>query len=229
MKTKIIQITSGRGPAECCLAVALTLKEMIKEAKDQGIKHEVLDKVKGTESGTIVSTTLKFEGDKCEQFCTTWIGTILWVSQSKYRTSHKRKNWFIGVESFDFKNGIEWNEKDISYQTLRGTGPGGQNVNKVETAVRATHIPSGVQVKVTDSRSQLQNKKLATERLKVIFIEWQLKSLKGDVQQQWKQHNELKRGNPIRTFVKNNSVKVESKKKYDRKRDGKEKNDYDTD
>lgn len=219
MKTKIIQITSGRGSAEYCLAVALTMKEMVKEAKDQGIKHEALNKLKGTESGTIVSTTLKFEGDKCEQFCNTWIGTILWVFQSKYRTSQKRKNWFIGVESFDFKNGIEWSEKDISYQTLRGTGPGGQNVNKVETAVRATHIASGVQVKVTDSRSQLQNKKLATERLKEIFMEWQLKSLKGDIQKQRKQHNELKRENPIRTFVKNNSVKVESKKKYDRKRD----------
>lgn len=201
MKTKIIQITSGRGPAECCLAVALTLKEIIKEANQQQITYEVIDRVNGQENGTLVSATVKLEGKNTAHFCSTWIGVLLWISQSPYRKYHKRKNWFIGIESYDTSTLVEWNEKDIHYQTLRATGPGGQNVNKVETAVRAIHSTSGIQVMANDSRSQLQNKKLATERLKEQFIKWQMKALKGDQQQQWQQHNELQRGNPIRTYM----------------------------
>lgn len=219
MKTKILQITSGRGPAECCLAVALALKELLKEAKQLQIACEVIDRVKGLENGTLVSATVKLEGRNVEDFCSNWIGVVQWICQSPYRKYHKRKNWFIGIESYDLNNIGEWNEKDIRYQTLRASGPGGQHVNKVETAVRAIHEPSGLSVMANDSRSQIQNKKAATERLKEQYFNWQMQALKGDQQQQWQQHNELQRGNPVRTFVRMDFKKEINKKLFNRKRE----------
>ncbi|HEY4785594.1 MAG TPA: peptide chain release factor-like protein, partial [Bacteroidales bacterium] len=93
-----------------------------------------------------------------------------------------------------------WNEDDISFQTLRSSGPGGQHVNKTESAVRAIHIPSGIQVTASDSRSQLQNKKLALERLREKIAQWQMNEVLKKEQTQWHQHNILKRGNPIRVY-----------------------------
>ena len=200
MKTKIIQITSGRGPAECCLTVAKTLKEMIKEATEQQLEYDIIERVQGPENGTLVSVTLKLKGKNVTEFCSTWIGVLQWIVQSPYRKFHKRKNWFIGIQSFELPSMGKWNEKEVQYQTLRASGPGGQNVNKVETAVRAIHLPSGLQVMANDSRSQLQNKKLATERLKENFDKWQISNLQMGQQEQWQQHNELQRGNPKRVY-----------------------------
>lgn len=201
METKIIQITSGKGPAECCLAVALALREMLKEAKAQGLKHEVIDRFPGQENGTLASASLKIDGKGAVAFSESWEGVLQWIAQSPYRKFHKRKNWFIGISVYDTSLLPEWKEKDIVFQTMRSSGPGGQNVNKVESAVRALHVPSGVQVAVSDSRSQLQNKKLAIERLKEAFTLWQIAVLQKTQQEQWQNHNGLERGNPARVYA----------------------------
>lgn len=201
METKIIQITSGKGPAECCLAVALALKEMIREAKASGLKHEVIDRFPGQENGTLASAALKLEGKSVAAFAESWDGVLQWIAQSPYRKFHKRKNWFIGISVYDQSLLPEWKEQDIAFQTMRSSGPGGQNVNKVESAVRALHVPSGVQVVVSDSRSQLQNKKLAIERLKEAVTRWQMNVLQKAQQEQWQNHNELERGNPVRVYT----------------------------
>lgn len=201
METKIIQITSGKGPAECCLAVALALKELLREAKTSGLQHEVIDRFPGQENGTLASATLRLEGKGAAVFAESWNGVLQWIAQSPYRKFHKRKNWFIGISVYDKSLLPEWKEKDIVFRTMRSSGPGGQNVNKVESAVRALHVPSGVQVAVSDSRSQLQNKKLALERLKEAFTRWQITVLQKTQQEQWQNHNELERGNPVRVYT----------------------------
>ena len=151
-------------------------------------------------NGTLLSAMLLVKGKDIESFTAKWEGTIQWISQSPYRKFHKRKNWFVGVIFHDISKDIKWNEKDISYQTMRSSGPGGQNVNKVESAVRATHIPTGVTVTASTERSQMMNKKEAVEKLKNKLMTFQIEKANERVQEQWMEHNTLLRGNPIRIF-----------------------------
>jgi peptide chain release factor len=200
MENYILHITSGRGPAECCLAVALCLKQLLNEAAQNGLQTEVVERISGTESRTLQSATLIISGKGSQLFCASWSGSVLWICHSPYRKFHKRKNWFIGVQTFNRAKQNQWLEKDLHFQTMRSSGPGGQNVNKVESAVRAIHKPSGVTVTVCESRSQLQNKKLAIERLKYQFEKWQLKQALEVQQQLWNEHHVLERGNPLRVY-----------------------------
>jgi len=196
----IIQITSGRGPAECCWVVSQVLKVMMKEAAGANVNAAIMQRVVAQEPGTLVSALIKLQGRGVDAFVNSWTGTVLWIGQSPYRKFHKRKNWYVGVNRIDQPESFSWNERDISFQTLRSSVPGGQHVNKTESAVRAIHEPSGIQVTASDSRSQLQNKKLAIERLKTKLEQWQINELLKTEQTQWHQHNMLERGNPVRAF-----------------------------
>ena len=201
MEKRILQITSGRGPVECCRVVAKVQELILKEAHKRLIMAEVLDRIKGDLNGTLKSATLLIEGKDLETFTASWRGTIQWIAQSPYRKFHKRKNWFVGVEIFELKAGLLWNVKDVVIETCRAAGPGGQNVNKVETAVRGKHVPSGISVLAMDSRSQLQNKKLCIERLQAKVLSWHAEQMVAQQQSQWQEHNELERGNPVRIFT----------------------------
>ena len=197
---KIIQITSGRGPAECTWVVAKVLKNILQEAENNGIKTSVLQHEAGQENGTVETATVLLEGNNVTQFVNSWIGTIQWIGQSQFRKFHKRKNWFIGIFEVEKSSDLIIEEKDIQYQAMRSSGAGGQHVNKVSSAIRATHIPSGISVVSMDSRSQHQNKKLATERLLAKFKEESVKQLKTDVKSQWTNQLDIQRGNPVRVF-----------------------------
>lgn len=197
---KIIQITSGKGPEECERVVAKVVEKIMSEARSSQLEISLIDSVAGNMNGTLLSAMLLVKGKDIEPFTTKWEGTIQWISQSPYRKFHKRKNWFVGVIFHDISKDIKWNEKDISYQTMRSSGPGGQNVNKVESAVRATHIPTGVTVTASTERSQMMNKKEAVEKLKNKLMTFQIEKANERVQEQWMEHNTLLRGNPIRIF-----------------------------
>jgi len=200
MKKMMIQITSGKGPAECCRVVACVQGLMMKQAKQQSIHIEVLENKAGELSGTLLSATMMAVGDSLDAFVKEWVGTVQWIAQSPYRKYHKRKNWFVGVAAFDVKELMQWNPKDVKLETCRSSGPGGQNVNKVETAVRGTHLPSGLQVMAMDTRSQLENKKLCLARLEAKIMVWQTEQLIAQQQIEWREHNALERGNPVKTI-----------------------------
>jgi peptide chain release factor len=200
MKKMMIQITSGKGPAECCRVVACLQSLMMKQAKQRGITLQVLENKPGELNGTLLSATMIATGDGLNAFVEEWLGTIQWIAQSPYRKYHKRKNWFVGVAAFDMKELMRWNPKDVKLETCRSSGPGGQNVNKVETAVRGTHLPSGLQVMAMDSRSQLENKKLCLARLEAKILVWQTEQLMEQQQNQWQEHSALERGNPAKTI-----------------------------
>lgn len=218
METKIIQITAGRGPEECKWVVAKVLKVFLKEATANACAYEILQREKGVENGTLDSVLLQLSGKNLANFLSTWLGTIQWVGSSAFRKNHKRKNWFIGAFEIEERTNISVNEKDIHFQAIRSSGPGGQHVNKVSSAIRASHGETGVKVVVMDSRSQHQNKKIAIKRLQEKISEYNLNQLKQHIQSQWGNHMNLERGNPIRVFRGSDFKIKKEQKEYKTKR-----------
>ena len=126
-------------------------------------------------------------------------GSVQWICQSPFRENHKRKNWFINVSILQEKFRFD-KDDDIRYEAFRSSGKGGQNVNKVSTAIRAIHIPTGISVVSMDQRSQIQNKKIAYLRL-MKKIDEKNSSINKVIQyENWNKHNQLTRGNPVRVY-----------------------------
>lgn len=198
MEKTYLQITSGRGPVECCRVVALVLEKILREAQKRKLRVEILEKETGPVNRTLLSVVVALEGAGCDVLADEWEGTVLWIARSPYRIHHRRKNWFVGVQTFLLSESREATEDDIRYETLRASEPGGQHVNKTESAVRAVHIPSGISVVASDQRSQWQNKKLATERLLVKLTAWNIEQAMIQAQTNWSNHNSLQRGNPVK-------------------------------
>jgi len=211
---KIIQITAGRGPAECTWVVAQVLKKVLDEAQEQGLEATLLQREVGQENGTVETATIAVKGSNAEKFANSWIGTIQWIGQSQFRKMHKRKNWFIGIFEIEAQKNASISENDIQYQAMRSSGAGGQHVNKVSSAIRATHIPTGIAVVSMDSRSQHQNKKLATERLLKKLEGETLQQLKNHVGKQWENQLNIQRGNPVRVFSGSDFKKNKVEKSY---------------
>jgi len=199
-----LQITSGRGPVECCRVVAEVSEMILAEALQKGFDAEIVEREEGATHGTLFSAVALLRGDEdnVSDFAATWEGTIQWVAQSPYRKFHKRKNWFVGVSRLAVPEVSEWDEREIRFQTLRASGPGGQHVNKTETAVRALHVPTGTIATAADQRSQMQNKRLAMERLQVKLAAQKQEKMLAATQSNWHNHNTLIRGNPVRTIKK---------------------------
>lgn len=218
METKIIQITSGRGPTECCWVVAQVLKKFIEAVKSNSIDYKILQREKGVENLTIQSVTVQLEGKNLSTFLNQWKGTIQWIGVSTFRPRHKRKNWFVGLYEIEQNQQFQMNEKDITYQATKSSGPGGQHVNKVSSAIRAIHKPTNTQVLVMDSRSQHQNKKVAKIRLQEKVGALQLEALKSSVKNQWENHLKIKRGNPVQVFKGSDFKKKNVVKTYKKQR-----------
>ena len=200
MKT-YIQITGGRGPVECARAVYLVTLKLIDAIGKENV--EIVDcEPHNTEENCYMSFILSVD-DKVNisKLKSEWFGTVQLIStKNPYRPNHKRKNWFVGVNFFKETDVIVINDSDIRYETSRSSGTGGQNVNKVETAVSAIHIPTGLHVRCEDERSQSQNKARAKERLvlKLTAINDEKKAEQDRII--WNNHNTLERGNAIKVF-----------------------------
>lgn len=198
-----LQITSGQGPEECALAVRRVSETLSKTAVIQGINFEILDSVSSRKSGAYKSMLVSLSGLNVRDFLAPWIGTILWVCESPYRPKYARKNWYVGVAIFPATNldQVDVDPRDISWKAVKAAGPGGQHVNKTNTAVLAIHRPSGITVTAAEERSQHANKKRAIEKIRAV-ISTRIESEKANqAQKQWREHNKLERGNPVKTFV----------------------------
>lgn len=197
---RYIQVTAGRGPEESCFVVAQVLKKMLKECKANGCYAEVMHREKSHINGNLFSASLVVDTKNNPEILKDWIGTIQWTSESPFRKNQKRKNWFVGVFELDTEMMEEFSWKDVTYDAFRSSGPGGQHVDKTSSAVRALHRPTGIAVTAQDTRSQLQNKKLANERLLRAWQEAEMQRLKSQHAKEWNNHLDLQRGNPVKVF-----------------------------
>jgi peptide chain release factor len=195
-----VQISAGEGPAECCWVVARLAEVLAEEAQTKGLVARALERVAGDRPETFKTVLLSLEGDDAASFLASWEGTVQWIGRSPFRPNHKRKNWFVGVEAFEPPSAPSWAEEDLRVDVMRSSGPGGQHVNKTESAVRVTHVPSGLSAIAREERSQHLNRRLALARLARLF-EQQGQASQADVRRQrWQKHHSLVRGQAIRVF-----------------------------
>jgi peptide chain release factor len=141
-----------------------------------------------------------FGDDGLSDFLGGWQGTVQWTAQSPFRPEHKRKNWFVGVDVFAPPREARFHAKDLRFETMRASGPGGQHVNRTESAVRVTHMPSGLQATASEERSQHRNKALAIARLTRKLDKLEASGRGKAKEMRWRAHQALERGNPVRVF-----------------------------
>ena len=194
----ILQLSSGQGPAECELGVGKLLSSLREEFPDIEIIKEYPSKTGNGYKSVLFST---------ESDLSFLDGSVLWICESPVRAHHKRKNWYIDVSVIDENNHAfestvetEISEKDLLFERFHCGGKGGQNVNKVETGVRLTHIPSGITVTSTAERTQELNRKDALNKMKAILHGINQKAEADKKNGAWREHNCLQRGNPVRVY-----------------------------
>lgn len=198
-----VQISAGRGPAECEWAVANVSKALQKALKQRGVMITGVSSEQGYNRGDFKSVFLQLSADNrflLDDVLKGWLGTVQWVGKSPYRKSHQRKNWFVGVTQWDKPEYPPWNDRDIRIDTMRAGGPGGQHVNKVESAVRVTHLPTSLVAMAREHRSQRMNLELAMVRLQRQFEQLDEQRENQTRDDRWQAHNELERGNPVRVL-----------------------------
>jgi peptide chain release factor len=192
-------ITSGNGPSECHQAVVGVLSRMQDEAEAAGLDLDV--STTPTKHG-LKSAVVVLHGVGVETVAKRWCGSIRWRAKSTLRPHHKRANWFVGVFVLakSATQNVDIPLHEVSFESFRAGGPGGQHQNTTDSAVRATHRPTGLTAVAREMRSQHRNKALVLERLQALTTAQAVAeedALKVDQNQI---HNALERGNPVRCF-----------------------------
>jgi peptide chain release factor len=196
-----IQITAGQGPVECSRAVWHIVQMIQQECDGHDVAIELISSEADREKNSLKSALLKV-ADSTDNWLIGWEGTVCWHASSPFRPHHKRKNWYVRISFFKATEETVFDSSQINIEALKGSGPGGQHVNKSCTAIRATYIPLNISVFCHEERSQLMNKKLAMARLHKLIGDVNRQSLDDIRQEKWISHYRLTRGDFVKKITK---------------------------
>ncbi|MBC7224393.1 MAG: peptide chain release factor 2, partial [Anaerolineae bacterium] len=199
----ILSIHAGAGGTEAQDWAAMLLRMYLRWAERKGFRTQILDALDGEEAG-IKTVTVRVEGPyaygylKCEK------GVHRLVRLSPFDAAHRRHTSFALVEvmpELEDDVEVEIDPKDLRIDVFRSSGAGGQNVQKNATAVRITHLPTGIVVSCQNERSQLQNKETALRVLRARLYELELEKHRAEQARLRGEHVEAGWGNQIRSYV----------------------------
>ncbi len=203
LNNAFIDIQSGSGGTEAQDWAAMLLRMYLRWGESQGYTLEIVERSPGDVAG-IKSATIKFTGEYAYGCLRTETGVHRLVRKSPFDSGNRRHTSFASVYAYpeiDDSFEIEVNPADLRVDTYRSSGAGGQHVNKTDSAVRLTHLPTGIVVQCQNDRSQHRNKEEATKMLKARLYEAQMQKRRQEQQTEEDNKSDIGWGRQIRSYV----------------------------
>lgn len=198
-----LEIHAGAGGTESCDWAEMLLRMYLRWAESHGYKASVIDETAGEEAG-IRGVTVKIQGASAYGWAKTESGVHRLVRISPFDSANRRHTSFASVWVYpviDDEIEVEIEEKDVRVDTYRASGAGGQHVNKTDSAIRLTHIPTGIVVQCQNDRSQHRNRAEAWSMLRARLYELELRQREEAAEAQNASKTDNGWGNQIRSYV----------------------------